>query len=256
LTNAGGASLTVQDVVDQINNDNQLNSFIKASFDSSTGQLSIKATSADTRTIAVGLVGNDANTQANFGFGGANLAAIGTTQNAEARVYPVGTAAGALQSLESDYNSILTQIDQLIGDSNYRGTNLLNGDNLTTFFNESRTSSLTVEGGNFTSAGLGLKSADFKRSVTISESINQVRSATESIRSFGSSLANNLAVIQTRQDFTKDLINELDQGADKLTVADPNQEGAKLLALQTRQQLGVTALSLASQSQQSVLRLF
>jgi flagellin len=256
LTSAGGASLSVQDVVDQINNDELLNKFISASFDSSSGRLSIKSLSADTRTIAVGVIGDDANTQANFGFGGANLNPIGATQNAEDRVYAIGTAAGALQGLESDYNSILSQIDQLIGDSNYRGTNLLNGDNLTTFFNESRSSSLRVEGVNFTSAGLGLNAADFKRSVTISESVNQLRAATETIRGFGSSLANNLAVIQTRQDFTKDMINELNAGADKLTVADPNEEGAKLLALQTRQQLGVTALSLASQSQQSVLRLF
>lgn len=256
LTSAAGASLTVQDVVDQINNDSQLNTYVEASFDADTGKFNIKAISADTKTIGVGLVGNDGTTEANFGFGGANLDPIGATNNAEDRVFAVGTAAGALQSLEADYNSILEQIDTLVEDSNYRGTNLLNDDNLTTFFNENRTSSLTVEGVSFTSAGLGLDKADFSRSVTITESINQVRAATESIRSFGSSLANNLAVIQTRQDFTNDLVNELDAGADKLTVADPNQEGAKLLALQTRQQLGVTALSLASQSQQSVLRLF
>ncbi len=256
LTSAAGASLTVQDVVDQINNDSQLNTYVKASFDDATGQFSIKAISADTKTIGVGVIGNDGTTEANLGFGGANLDPIGATQTAEDRVYAVGTAAAALQSLETDYNSILEQIDTLVEDSNYRGTNLLNDDNLTTFFNENRNSSLTVEGVNFTSSGLGLEKADFARSVTITESINQVRAATESIRSFGSSLANNLAVIQTRQDFTNDLINELQAGSDKLTVADPNQEGAKLLALQTRQQLGVTALSLASQSQQSVLRLF
>jgi len=256
LTSAAGASLTVQDVVDQINNDSQLNSYVKASFDADTGRLSIKAISAETKTIGVGLVGDDGSTEANFGFGGANLDPIGATQNAEDRVYAVGTAAASLQSLETDYNSILEQIDSLVADSNYRGTNLLNDGKLTTFFNEGRTSSLTVEGTNFTSSGLGLTKADFSRSVTVNDSLNQTRAATDSIRSFGSSLSNNLAVIQTRQDFTNDLINELQSGADKLTVADPNEEGAKLLALQTRQQLAVTALSLASQSQQSVLRLF
>ncbi|MGE3525676.1 MAG: flagellin, partial [Gemmatimonadales bacterium] len=45
-------------------------------------------------------------------------------------------------------------------------------------------------------------------------------------------------------------------GADKLTAADQNEEGANMLALQTRQQLGIVALSLTSQSQQSILRLF
>lgn len=78
----------------------------------------------------------------------------------------------------------------------------------------------------------------------------------ESVRGFGSTLANNLSIIQTRRDFTQNTINTLRAGADDLTVADQNEEGANLLALQTRQQLGVTSLSLAAQSQQSVLRLF
>ena len=76
------------------------------------------------------------------------------------------------------------------------------------------------------------------------------------MRSFGSTLANDLAVIQARQTFTSELVNTLTAGADALTVADQNEEGAKLLSLQTRQSLGVTSLSLASQSQQSILRLF
>ena len=45
-------------------------------------------------------------------------------------------------------------------------------------------------------------------------------------------------------------------GADNLVVADLNEEGANLLALQTRQQLSTQALSLASQSDQAILRLF
>jgi flagellin-like hook-associated protein FlgL len=69
-------------------------------------------------------------------------------------------------------------------------------------------------------------------------------------------LATSLSIIQTRESFTKSLVETLNEGSDKLVVADQNEEGAKLLALQTRQQLGITALSLASQAQQAVLRLF
>lgn len=253
---AGAGAASIQNIVDQINSDTALNELIEASYNTETGEFSIRALSADVSTIEVGVVGNDGNTQANLGFGGTNLSPIGTTQNEISRSYAVGTAAGALASLENDYNSILEQIDQLVGDSDYRGTNLINGDELTTFFNEDRSSSLTVEGKTFTSTGLGLSEADFARSVSVTQSLNEIRAAKDEVRSFGSTLANNLAVIQTREDFTSDLINELEAGADKLTVADPNEEGAKLLALQTRQQLGVTSLSLASQSQQAVLRLF
>lgn len=252
---AGSGEATIQELVDTINNNTNLNEFVEASFDAVTGTFNIRSISSETETIEFGIVGNAADTRLDFGFGGTALD-IGATQNLDSRAYTVGTAAGQLSSLENDYNNVLEQIDQLVGDSDYRGTNLIGGDNLTTFFNEDRSSSLTVEGANFTTGGLGLNQADFSRSVSVQETIGELRTATDTIRNYGSTLANNLAVIQTREEFTSDLINELEAGADKLTVADSNEEGAKLLALQTRQQLGVTALSLASQSQQSVLRLF
>ena len=69
-------------------------------------------------------------------------------------------------------------------------------------------------------------------------------------------LSFSLSEVQIRQDFTKATINTLQTGADNLTLADTNEEGANLLALNTRQQLSQTALSLASQAQQAVLRLF
>lgn len=247
--------LSIQGLVDGINNDTTLNDYVEANYDEETGSFSIKAISSDTKTVEFGIIGNAADTQLDFGFGGQALDTL-ATQNAEDRVFALGSAAGELATLESDYNTVLTQIDQLVSDSDYRGTNLLDGDSLTTFFNEDRSSSLTVEGASFTTSGLGLSQADFSRSVSVTKAIGELRTATDSIRSYGSTLANNLAVIQTREDFTSNLIDELEAGADKLTVADANEEGAKLLALQTRQQLGVTALSLASQSQQSVLRLF
>jgi len=70
------------------------------------------------------------------------------------------------------------------------------------------------------------------------------------------SLSSSLATVQTRQEFTKAMIDTLQAGSASLTLADSNQEGANLLALQTRQQLSSTALSLASQADQNVLRLF
>lgn len=263
---AGSDIASIQSVVDQINDDATLSQSIQANYDAETGEFSIRPVSADVQTIQIGVTGNDGTTQANFRFLGAtgaigdvganglDLPAAGA--NAESISYAVGTAANTLATLEQDYNSIRTQIDQLVADSDYRGTNLINGDNLQTFFNEDRSSSLTIEGKTFTSEGLSISEADFGRSVTVTQSISELRTAIEEVRSFGSTLANNQAVLQTRENFTEDLINELEAGADKLTLADPNEEGAKLLALQTRQQLGTTSLSLAAQSQQSVLRLF
>ena len=76
------------------------------------------------------------------------------------------------------------------------------------------------------------------------------------LRTQASKFGSNLTTVQTRQDFTKNLINTLQTGADNLVLADTNEEGANLLALQTRQQLSTTALSLSAQADQAVLRLF
>ena len=63
-------------------------------------------------------------------------------------------------------------------------------------------------------------------------------------------------MLSLRLDFTENLINSLEKGASKFILADLNEESANLLTLQTRQQLGVIGLSIAQQSEQSILRLF
>src|SRR5262249_56571940 len=90
----------------------------------------------------------------------------------------------------------------------------------------------------------------------INAAITNVTNALTTLRSQASTFGNNLSIVQIRQDFTKATINTLQTGADNLTLADTNQEGANLLSLQTRQQLSTTALSLAAQASNSVLRLF
>jgi len=80
--------------------------------------------------------------------------------------------------------------------------------------------------------------------------------ALTTLQSESQTLSSSLSTVQIRQDFTNSMINTLQTGSDNLTLADSNEEGANLLALQTRQQLSTTALSLAAQSDQNVLRLF
>lgn len=246
---------TIQGFIDEINNNTALNSKIRAEFDDETGTLSLRAISADVESVEVGTLG--AVTQ-NLGFGrNGGVASANTTQESIESIR-LSSAAGALATYENDFNTIRDQIDELVGngDTGYRGTNLLGGDDLLTYFNEFRTSSLETQGVTFNADGLGIDAANFNRTATVESSLTQIREALEAVRNYGSTLANDLAVIQTRQDFTQNLINTLTEGSDKLVNADGNEEGAKLLALQTRQSLGVTSLSLASQSQQSILRLF
>ena len=168
-----------------------------------------------------------------------------------------GGAPADQTSLEAQYTEIRGQIDTLVGDAGYRGTNLLNTGTLSVTFNEDASASLTVTGVDFTSAGdLALAQTTFNDATEAQTALDDISAALDTVRAQARTFGNNLNIIQSRQDFTQNLINVLKEGADKLTVADKNEEGAKLLSLQTTQQLGITSLSLASQAEQSILRLF
>jgi len=260
-----GADNTIQDIVDDINDANITG--VTASFDQNTGRISIEY--ADTIGSTELIFESEAAGSIAFGFGaGVNGydSTIGTAGSPDDLDLTAGQIASEsitfsgsnanLEQSEADFNNIREQIDALVEDASYRGVNLLGGEDLLTFFNEDRSNSLRTEGADFTSLGLGISAASFTNSTNVEQSINEIRNALDSVRNFGTTIANDLNIIQTRRDFTEETINTLESGADDLTVADQNEEGANLLALQTRQQLGVTSLSLAAQSQQSVLRLF
>ena len=160
------------------------------------------------------------------------------------------------QTSQSQYNQIINQYDQLIKDASYKGINLLQEDRLGVKFNESGSAALEVKGRNMSSATLGLQTIDWQTQGDIAQSLKEISAALKSIRSFSAELGNNYSIITSRQDFTENLINILTEGADKLTLADMNEESANMLALQTRQQLAINSLSLASQTNQAVLKLF
>jgi flagellin len=197
------------------------------------------------------LTANSPNTT--FTASGAEQAAFGLASTAVAGTSTTRT------TLQSNYNSLLTQIDQLAGDSSYNGINLLNGNNLTVNFNETGTSSLTISGVTFNSAGLGLSAiaaGGFQTGSTITGAENTINTAISTVRAQTETFGTNSSTIDTRQTFEKNLINTLQTGASNLVLADQNQESANLLTLQTRQQLEISALSIANQANQSVLKLF
>lgn len=173
-----------------------------------------------------------------------------------------GTTAAAENTdrtaFAAQFDDIRTQIDQLTQDAGFNGVNLLDGDSLTVTFNEDGTSTLAIAGVTFDSTGLGIAASTdtFQKDSDINAALTATKAATDALRSQASKFGSNMSVVEIRQDFTKGLINVLETGAANLTLADTNEEGANLLALQTRQQLSSTALSLASQADQNVLRLF
>jgi flagellin len=196
-----------------------------------------------------------------------NVALSGT--GTFALVTPPGGAAGkpladaASQTIRANlvtqYNNIITQITTTSQDASFNGINLLNGDDLKLTFNETGKSTLNIKGVTFNAAGLGLalltSGTDFLDNTSANATLAKISAASTTLRTEASTLGSNLSVVQIRQDFNKNLINVLQTGSANLTLADTNEEAANSQALSTRQSIAVSALALANQSQQSVLKL-
>jgi flagellin-like hook-associated protein FlgL len=180
-----------------------------------------------------------------------------------------GETTSAINTLETQYNEVMEQVDFIAADSNYKGINLLDSTAITheVKFDETGDSKLTITGFDADYAGATLSLETITGSAwasaggtadkaEINTAISKLDDAVTALRSEASKLATNLSIITSRQDFTANMMNTLKDGAANLVNADMNEEGANMLMLQTRQALGTTSLSLAAQAAQSVLRLF
>jgi flagellin len=245
-----GSPLSVDQIVAAVNGSSQLSSQVKASKDS-TGHLQLQNLTTSAVTVK-----------------GLTAAAV-TGKDTDSQTLTAGSGGGlstVRQSLMTQFNALRTQIDQATGDSGYNGVNLLNGDSLKVNFNENGTSSIAVQTKDATGAAFAINSANLGVAATTSgvfsdnaqlDSLSTtLTNSLSTLRTQASALGSSLSVVQTRQDFTKSMINTLQSGSDGLVLADTNQEGANLLALQTRQSLSTTALSLSAQADQAVLSLF
>ena len=165
-------------------------------------------------------------------------------------------------SLALQFDQLLGQIDDLANDSSFNGTNLIRAtpDNLEVDFNEDGSSDITIIGLDSTTGAAGINVSasgnNFLNITDINASITQLNSALSSLRTNAATIGSNNTILQSRLSFTQELSNTLEEGAAKLTLADLNEESANLLALQTRQQLGLNSLSLAAQSERAILNLF
>jgi flagellin len=186
-------------------------------------------------------------------------AASGTLSPASATATPDAVSQSTRASLVAQYNQIIDQITTTAQDSSFNGVNLLNGDTLKLVFDETGKSASTIAGVTFDPAGLGLAKltagTDFVDNFSTNNVLTALNTASTTLRSQASAFGANLSIVQIRQDFNKNLINVLQTGSSALTLADSNEEAANSQALSTRQSIATSALSLANQSQQSVLQL-
>ncbi|CAO4173273.1 flagellin [Methylorubrum populi] len=253
------ATDTVGDVVNAINKSGIANAAVD-----SNGLLSVAGSGSDALSVSLGATASGTFTASTADT--ALLFGVGTTTTG---VTGGGTSAQR-SALVDQFKNLRTQINQAAQDAGFNGTNLLAGDKLTVVFNEKTgggQSKLDVQGDALTASSLGIGSlvdsastqsgADFgvQNNADLTKASNALTNALTSLNSLSSTLGSNLSVVQTRQDFTKNLVNVLETGAANLTNADMNEEAANSQALSTRQSLGISALSLANQANQGILQL-
>ncbi|WP_298920806.1 flagellin [uncultured Bosea sp.] len=260
------ANTTVRDVVNEINK-----SGVATAFVDEKGQLNVKGNGSDTVGFGFGSGTDDATALTSAAAGGNNTAigfAAADAVVATSSLTSSNITSAVRSNLIQQFNDLRDQIDQLAKDSSFNGINLLQGDRLSITFNEktgTNQTKLDIQGSTLSADNLGISQAtntqlagffNFQNDADLDKATAALTGSLTSLKSLSSTLGSNLSVAQTRQDFTKELSNVLTQGADNLVAADSNAEGASLLALNTRQQLSQTALSLANQADQGVLRLF
>lgn len=252
-----GTALTTDQLVAAINGNTSLQGKVTAS--SVGGRLSLVNSSTSDITVT----GFSA-TALSGGAGAGTTLTAGTAQLSSAR-----------QSLANQFNSLKTQIDKVSQDASFNGTNLLQGDHLKMVFNEKsgqannnidlslknadnsdfgilNTNSLGITAAATAQGGAGV---DFSSNAALDTLSDALTTATNTLQTQASALGANLSIAQTRQDFTKQIIDVLNTGSANLTDADMNEEAANSQALSTRQSIGISALSLANQAQQGILQL-
>jgi flagellin len=254
VTGGTATNITFGTATGQVHSLNDLNTALaandlQASLDT-TGKLTITTTN-NAASSTIGTIGGTATTGTGTTFGA--VTAGGQPPVADPNSQAVRS------SLVAQYNQVIQNINTTAQDSSFNGINLLNGDTLNLTFDETGASKLSITGVVFNDTGLGLSSLTSGTNFLDSNSANGVLAkltqASTVLRTEASALGSNLSVVQIRQDFNKNLINVLQTGASNLTLADTNEEAANSQALSTRQSIAVSALSLANQSQQSVLQL-
>ena len=249
------ASSTIEDLVAAIN---ASDSSLTAAYNLTTGKISITAADGTAVTLTSGGTTGL--------FAAAGFTSDGTTALVSGTAVTLGAkgTVAEVSALNNDFQSILENIDSLIKDASFKGINLLSGSNSSIVkFNSDGSSALTIDGldigvtgnvnFNFTKDAAGY---DFTAAGDIGQALSDTAAAVNQLRSIASTFGTDMGVIQAREDFTTELVNVLESGAGKLVNANLEEESANMLALQTRQALGIQALSISNQSNQSILSLF
>jgi len=164
-------------------------------------------------------------------------------------------------AMQTDFNSLRDQITKTLSNATFNGINILDGSNsqIAVLANSSGSSTITVAGQNMSLGGSIITVATTASFSTATSASNLLTTLDTSINNVSSSLAQlgtSSKALENHAAFVGKLQDSITAGIGNLVDADMAKESAHLQALQTKQQLGVQALSIANQSTSSVLSLF
>jgi flagellin-like hook-associated protein FlgL len=228
------ATMSVQSLLDLIT---AIDTNVTATYNTTTDKIEIAAAAGTEVTIS--------STSANFGI------------TAATTVFGSTGSGSSVTDLEADFEKVMAEMNKIYQDAGYKGVNLINGNDLTVTTNENATTQV-ISSATLTVTGVGFSAATVTWSTAsnIDTSITEAKTALSTLRTTASGFSADLGLLNTREDFTGEIIETLEAGAGLLVNASLEEESANLLALQTRQSLGTSALTFANQVQNSVLQLF
>ena len=159
--------------------------------------------------------------------------------------------------LGPQFAELRSQIDRIVNDASFHGVNIVNNSNLLKInFDEDAASEQTITGTTNAASGLALNTSSVANFILASLAVTALTTALSSVRTRSIALGSNASFLEVLTDFTNRYVNGLKDGADRLTVADVNEDSTTATLLNTRKQIGVEALSLAAQSEQEIVKLF
>ncbi|RRN63000.1 flagellin [Caulobacter sp. 602-1] len=165
----------------------------------------------------------------------------------------------SFNALKSDFETLRGQIEKAAANAKFNGVSLADGTTAQiSFLANADGGNFTVQAQNLGLVGLGLVTGSntFTSASTAKSMIDVMSKALQTATNKLSSLGTSSTGLDTHLTFVGKLQDSLDAGVGNLVDADLAKESAKLQSLQTKQQLGVQALSIANQSPQTILSLF
>jgi flagellin len=162
------------------------------------------------------------------------------------------------QSLASQYESLLNQITETVTQASFNGANLISSgaSDMLAIASADGNTKLTVDAQSLTLAGLGLSGTTLGTASLASSALTAVQAAGNTADNRLAELGTSSNAVSTALSFTSNLSDALTTGVGNLVDADVAAESATLQALQTKQQLGIQALSIANSSSSVLLSLF